>query len=257
MHPGPLAASSHPALEGLLVAALTLYVVAGIVAAVRPSLGRWPLGAGLLAHAAGMIGRGLVIGWLPMGKMDSFSTASLAFGLVAFAVWRPKRGEVLPMLLATAAALGVAVMFPHDLRYTPPILRTVWYPLHVPTSFVCYGLWLAAGASGVQWWLDRDPGTMRRVDHLALVGFGLWTVSMVFGGIWGGVAWGAWFMWDPKFIWSVILWFHYVSYLHMRLTPSLFEALRLRVAMAWLGCIWVLVAWVGTSFFFGKSTHAF
>jgi ABC-type transport system involved in cytochrome c biogenesis permease subunit len=80
---------------------------------------------------------------------------------------------------------------------------------------------------------------------------------MVFGGIWGGVAWGAWFLWDPKFIWSVILWFHYASFIHLRMTPSLASAERLRVGLAWLGCLWILVAWVGTSFFFGGSSHAF
>ena len=257
MLPDPLAASSHPVLGGLLVAALVLYIVAGLATLLRPTTGRWPLGAAVIAHTCAMVGRGVIVDWLPMGRMDSFSTASLGFGLVALAVWRPKRAEVLALLLCVIAALAVALSFPLDLRYAPPILRTIWYPLHVPASFVCYGVWLAAGAAGLQWWIDRDPETLRRMDHFALLGFGMWTVSMVFGGIWGAVAWGAWFMWDPKFIWSVILWFHYVSYLHLRLTPSLFDAVRLRVALAWLGCAWVLVAWVGTSFFFGKSTHAF
>ena len=257
MAPDPLAASSHPLLAGLLIAALALYLASAIATVLRPAAGRWGLGAGLVAHACAMIGRGAVVGWLPMGRMDSFATASLAFGLVTFAVWRPRRGEALTMLAATAIALAVALSFPQDLRYTPPILRTVWYPLHVPTSFVCYGLWLAAGPAGIQWWLDREPSSLRRVDHLVLQGFGLWTVSMIFGGIWGGVAWGAWFLWDPKFIWSVILWFHYVSFVHLRLTPSLFDSERLRVVLAWLGCLWVLVAWIGTSFFFGASSHAF
>ncbi len=257
MSTDPLAAAPHPALGGLLIAALGLYVLAALVTLVRPGAGRPVLGAALLAHASAMVGRGLVVDWLPMGRMDSFATAAAAFALVALLSWRPRRAEILLMLGVVIATLGVALAFPQDLRYAPPILRTVWYPLHVPSSFVCYGLWFAAGAAGVQWWMDRDPTTLRRMDQLALVGFGLWTVSMVFGGIWGAVAWGAWFLWDPKFIWSVILWFHYVSLLHLRLTPSLFEAHRLRVALTWLGCAWVLVAWVGTSFFFGKSTHAF
>ena len=257
MAPDPLAASSHPLLGGLLIAAVTLYGLAILATVLRPSAGRWVLGAGLCAHTAAMIGRGAVIGWLPMGRMDSFSTASLAFGLVAFTVWRPRRAEALVLLAATTAPLIAALCFSQDLRYTPPILRTVWYPLHVPTSFVCYGLWLAGGAAGLQWWLDRDAPSLRRVDHLVLQGFGLWTVSMIFGGIWGGVAWGAWFLWDPKFIWSVILWFHYVSFVHLRLTPSLFDAARLRVVLAWIGCLWVGVAWIGTSFFFGASSHAF
>ena len=30
-----------------------------------------------------------------------------------------------------------------------------------------------------------------------------------------------------------------------------------RPALAWIGVAWVIVAYVGTSFFFGKSSHAF
>jgi ABC-type transport system involved in cytochrome c biogenesis permease subunit len=80
---------------------------------------------------------------------------------------------------------------------------------------------------------------------------------MICGGIWGVVAWGAYFMWDVKIIWSVILWFHYASFLHLRLTPSLAERPWLRPALALLGVVWVFVAYVGTSFFFGRSSHAF
>ena len=57
---------------------------------------------------------------------------------------------------------------------------------------------------------------------MALKGFALWSLSMIFGGFWGVVAWGAYFMWDVKIIWSVILWFHYASFIHLHLTPSLF-----------------------------------
>ena len=255
--PDPLAAASHPVLGALLIGALAAYGLAFFLTIARPRLGRWPLLAGLVAHLAAMVGRGAVVGFLPLGRMDSFSTAALAVALVTVVAWRPARGWALPMLAAATVILAVALTFPQDLRYTAPILRTVWYPLHVPTSFVCYGIWFASGAAGLQWWLGRDPAWLRRTERLALQGFGLWSVSMVFGGIWGGVAWGAWFLWDPKFIWSVILWFHYASFIHLRMTPSLASAERLRVGLAWLGCLWILVAWVGTSFFFGGSSHAF
>jgi len=244
-------------LAGLLVAGLVGYGLALLAAALRLRSARWLLGAGLALHLAGFVGRGVVVGFLPSGRADAFSVAAVAVALVTLVAWKPERGFCLPLLAATAAILWVALTFPQDLRYPPPVLRTVWYLLHVPTSFVCYGLWLAAGAAGLQWWLGRDPAWLRRTERLALQGFGLWSLSMVFGGIWGGVAWGAWFLWDPKFVWSVILWFHYAGFLHLRMAPSLAGAERLRVALAWLGCLWVLVAWIGTSFFFGGSSHAF
>jgi ABC-type transport system involved in cytochrome c biogenesis permease subunit len=95
------------------------------------------------------------------------------------------------------------------------------------------------------------------VDRLALLGLALWSLSMVTGGVWGVVAWGAYFLWDPKVIWSVILWFHYAAFVHVKLTPSMQERAWARPALAAVGFLFVLVAYVGTSFFFGRSSHAF
>jgi ABC-type transport system involved in cytochrome c biogenesis permease subunit len=111
--------------------------------------------------------------------------------------------------------------------------------------------------AGVCFFFDREQSWLRLIDRLALYGFGLWTLSMICGGIWGVLAWGAYFMWDPKVIWSAILWFHYASFIHVRLTPSLHHRHWVRPVLAILGFTFVFVAYVGTSFFFGRSSHAF
>jgi ABC-type transport system involved in cytochrome c biogenesis permease subunit len=136
-------------------------------------------------------------------------------------------------------------------------MRTVWYPLHVPVAFVAYGCWTAAAAASLSWFVDRDAAWLGLIDRLSLWGFALWSLSMIFGGIWGVVSWGAYFMWDPKVIWSVILWFHYATFVHVRLTPSMQGRQWARPALALAGFLFVFVAYVGTSFFFGRSTHAF
>jgi ABC-type transport system involved in cytochrome c biogenesis permease subunit len=64
-------------------------------------------------------------------------------------------------------------------------------------------------------------------------------------------------MWDPKVIWSVILWFHYAAFVHVKLTPSFLDRPGARPALAVVGFVLVLVAYVGTSFFFRGSSHAF
>jgi ABC-type transport system involved in cytochrome c biogenesis permease subunit len=85
----------------------------------------------------------------------------------------------------------------------------------------------------------------------------LWTLSMIFGGLWGVVAWGAYFVWDPKVIWSAILWFHYATFLHVKYAPSLQGRAWVRPALAGVGFLFVLVAFVGTSLLYGRSSHAF
>jgi ABC-type transport system involved in cytochrome c biogenesis permease subunit len=155
------------------------------------------------------------------------------------------------------AALAAALRLPLDLAWPPPLMRTVWYPLHVPLSFLAYGTWAAAAAAALAWLPGRDADWLARIDRLALWGFGLWSLSMICGGFWGVVAWGAYFLWDPKILWSVILWFHYATFVHVRLTPSLQRRDWVRPALSVAGFAFVLVAYVGTSFLFGRSSHAF
>lgn len=253
-----LSAGAHPLLGGGLYAAGALYAAALSAAAVRPALGRPVAAVGAAIHLAATVGRGLAIGFFPLtSKVESFSAFSLAVVLVLLLAWRESRVYLLSVLGLALAGLVTALLFPLDLVYPPPLMRTVWYPLHVPLSFFAYGAWVAAAGGALAWLVDRDAAWLRRIDRLALVGFGLWSASMICGGFWGVVAWGAYFLWDPKVVWSVILWFHFASFIHVRLTPSLRDVTWIRPAMALAGVAWIFVAYVGTSFFFGEGSHAF
>lgn len=241
-----------------LYLALICYGGALVAALIRPHIGGWLLRAGCVLHLAALLGRGWAIGFFPLtNKMESFCAASLAIALVAIFTWRDVRLYVVPLIALAAATLVAALQFSLDISFPPPLMRTIWYPLHVPLSFLAYGVWAAAAAASLVWFQERDPTWLERIDSLALKGFALWSVSMVCGGFWGVVAWGAYFLWDVKILWSVILWFHYASFVHLRLTPSLAGVPWIRPLLALVGLLWVFVAYVGTSFLFGKSSHAF
>jgi hypothetical protein len=256
--PLELQAASHPVLSALLWIAGGIYLLAFLATILRPAAGRWVLAAGAALHLAATAGRGLAIGFFPLtNRMESFSAAALALGLVVAVVWIGARIYLLPLLALQLLAMGAALRYPLDLAWPPPLMRTIWYPLHVPLSFVCYAIWAAAAAAALGWWRDRDASWLGHIDRLALWGFALWSLSMITGGMWGVVAWGAFFLWDPKIIWSAILWFHYATFLHLRLSPSMQSRPWARPALAALGFALVLVAYVGTSFLFGRSSHAF
>jgi len=256
--PPELSLAAHPWLAPLLWAAAVAYAAAALAAAIRPALARPLLVAGIAVHLAGTVGRGVAIDFFPLtNKMESFNAAALSVAVVAAVAWRPARAYLLPLLAVLWAAMAAALAFPGDLRWPPPLMRTIWYPLHVPLSFLAYATWAAAAASAVAHFARADGDWLPFVDRLALWGLVLWSLAMVTGGVWGVLAWGAWFMWDPKVIWSVILWFHYAAFIHVRLTPSLQGRPWIRPALAVAGFLFVLVAYVGTSFFFGRSSHAF
>jgi len=254
----PLPDGGHPVLMSGFVMAVALYAGAAATALARPAAARWPMVAGAIVHVISLAIRGALIGYLPLtGRFESFSAASLAVAIAAVATWRPSRAYALSLSSVAVAALFASMAFAPDLVYPPPLMRTHWYPLHVPVSFLAYGLWTAAAAASLAWSVDRDPAWLPRIHRMALQGFGLWSVGMVCGGVWGVLAWGAYFLWDPKVVWSVILWFHYATFVHVRLAPSLRSRPWAGPLLAGIGFAFVLVAYVGTSFWFGRSSHAF
>jgi ABC-type transport system involved in cytochrome c biogenesis permease subunit len=258
MGANPLAAAAHPWLARLLWIAAAGYALALVAAIVRPRATRWLLAAGAAVHLAATVGRGLAIEFFPLtNKMESFNAAALAVAIVGVVAFRPSRAYLLPLLAVLGGWMAATLSFPGDLRWPPPLMRTIWYPLHVPLSFLAYASWAAAAAAAIAWWIRQDDAWLALLDRLALWGLVLWSLAMVTGGVWGVVAWGAYFMWDPKVIWSVLLWFHYAAFVHVKLTPSLLDRPGARPALALAGFVLVLVAYVGTSFLFRGSSHAF
>jgi ABC-type transport system involved in cytochrome c biogenesis permease subunit len=248
-----------PAPVGLFAVTAFAYVAVFLAAAAAAPLARAMLGGAVGLHVLATVQRGWLLGYVPLtNKLESFSAAALATAVVALAVWRPARLYVVPMLAVVLGELAAALSFPRALTPPPPLLRTIWYPLHVPLSFLAYGLWAAGAAASLVWLAGgRRDDWLRLVDRLSLQGFAVWSIAMICGGVWGVLAWGAYFLWDPKVIWSVILWFHYATFVHLRLAPSLAARPSVRPALALAGFGLVFVAFVGTSFFFGRSTHAF
>jgi len=73
------------------------------------------------------------------------------------------------------------------------------------------------------------------------VGFAFFTVATVLGALWAADAWGAYWQWDPKETWALIVWLNYAAWLHMRLLKGL------RGVMA---AYWALTGLLITSFAF-------
>jgi cytochrome c-type biogenesis protein CcsB len=48
--------------------------------------------------------------------------------------------------------------------------------------------------------------------------FPIWTMAIIAGAIWAEQAWGRYWGWDPKEVWSFVTWVVYAAYLHARAT---------------------------------------
>ena len=60
------------------------------------------------------------------------------------------------------------------------------------------------------------------LDRLAyrtiVFAFPIWTLAVIFGAIWAEQAWGRYWGWDPKEVWSFVTWVAFAGYLHARAT---------------------------------------
>jgi cytochrome c-type biogenesis protein CcsB len=52
---------------------------------------------------------------------------------------------------------------------------------------------------------------------LITLGFPLLTLAIISGSLWAESAWGSYWRWDPREVWSLTTWFIYAIILHARL----------------------------------------
>jgi ABC-type transport system involved in cytochrome c biogenesis permease subunit len=158
-------------------------------------------------------------------------------------------------IVSLAFTLSLIVfLFSDKVKFPSPYLRTIWYPLHVPLSFASYAFWVLAGSRAVSL-LKRDEKIEDAVfiQDMCRNGFIYFTIAMIFGGIWGYLAWGSYFMWDPKILWSVILWFFYGNLIHL---DNFLSFKKAKPHLYILGVILIFITFIGTGFF-TRSIHRF
>lgn len=213
---------------------------------------------GLLCQIIYIAWRGALLGRLPLvGPHDTlvFMTASAVAFAVPFGFALRNREAFSGVMAAGAAAFTAFAMTAqqHDTPL-PPVLETFWFEFHVVLAFMAYALFGIAAALGALFLKDND-GTIEGLGYrAALIGYCLFTLSMIFGGIWAYLAWGTYWLWTPKELWTGILWGFYSFYLHGRLRPWWSGR-----PMAWLGIAGfaiTLFTYLGVSLLM-KSSHSF
>ncbi|MEV4433706.1 c-type cytochrome biogenesis protein CcsB [Streptomyces sp. NPDC049555] len=200
-------------------------------------------------HAGGVLTRALSVQRAPWGNMYEFSTT---FAMVAVAVYlallvakKNIRWLGLPLITTVLLDLGLAV----SVLYTAsdqlvPALHSYWLWIHVSCAILS-GAALYVGAVSTFFYLFRDgyearlaeDRPLRKIDNVlsrlpsaatldkfayrinATV-FPLWTFTIIAGAIWAEAAWGRYWGWDPKEVWSFITWVAYACYLHARATAG-------------------------------------
>ncbi|WP_030548356.1 c-type cytochrome biogenesis protein CcsB [Streptomyces albus] len=221
-----------------------------------------------LLHAGGVLTRALSVERAPWGNMYEFSTT---FSMVVVGSYlalllakKPVRWLGLPLVTTVLLDLGLAV----SVLYTEsdqlvPALDSYWLWIHVSCAIISGGVFYLGAVSTVLF-LFRDryeakladpagkqPGAfadsvLSRLPAAATLDkfayrvnaliFPLWTFTIIAGAIWAEAAWGRYWGWDPKEVWSFITWVAYAGYLHARATAGWKGRKAAYIALAAFAC---------------------
>lgn len=202
--------------------------------------------------------RGFQLERLPLvGPHDTL--AFLSASLAAFSiVFERYLKEPLNFLNLSALISAVFTAFSltskqHNIPL-PPVLKTFWFETHVVLAFLSYALFAISAICGILFLRNRDSYFDSLQYKAALVGYSFFSISMIFGGIWAYLAWGTYWLWTPKELWTSILWLFYSLYLHLRLRPR--WSGKPMAILSIIGFFIVLFTYLGVSLLM-KSSHSF
>ena len=187
-------------------------------------------------HVGGTLFRGFAAGRVPWANMFEFSltaTAIIVGVFLAVQFWQDLRFLGAFVSGFTLLFLGVAtVNFYVDVVPLPPALQSYWLVIHVfvaslGTGFFALGAALSvmqllqARATGRLPFLATLPDAVKLENvayRLIVVGFVFWTFTLIAGAIWAEHAWGRYWGWDTKEVWTFIIWTIFAGYIHARAT---------------------------------------
>jgi cytochrome c-type biogenesis protein CcsB len=233
-----------------------------------------------LLHLTADVLRGIAADRVPWANMYEFAMTGTLIIMTVFLVVLTRVDLRFLGTFVTGLVLvllGIASLkYYVDVSPLPPALQSVWLVIHVfvatlGTGFFALGFALsvvqllqfkresvAVGFTATRLRLLSTLPSSVTLENLAyrvsIIGFILWTFTLMAGSIWAEKAWGRYWGWDTKEVWTFIIWVIYAGYIHARATRG-WRGSR----SAWLA----IVGFVAVMFNFGivnvffKGLHAY
>ncbi|HEY3297742.1 MAG TPA: c-type cytochrome biogenesis protein CcsB [Armatimonadota bacterium] len=190
---------------------------------------------GILVHTAALVVRATAASRPPFMSVYEFILSFTLALAVVYLVIEIRLGTRMlgAFHMPLVALFGfAAVRMPSVVNPTMPALRSILRVPHISAALVSYAAFGSAFVLAIQYliriradktesdfWPDRLPDT-DALDHIIYrtiaLGFVLLTFAIVTGAVWAQAAWGKYWSWDNKEVWSAVTWLIYAAYLHTR-----------------------------------------
>ncbi len=158
--------------------------------------------------------------------MQNLFEVFLTLGVVAYPLsvfcrrWLDVRAEATDMLIGFVVLLPAGFIFNAEPQRLPPALQCWLFAPHVAVYMLSYMLMAKAAVQGAFQLVQPSLGGAEQYEEatykMIRLGFPLLTVGLILGSWWGKLAWGDYWGWDPKELWSLASWLVYLGYLHFR-----------------------------------------
>ncbi|MEN3121893.1 c-type cytochrome biogenesis protein CcsB [Janibacter sp. LM] len=217
--------------------------------------------------------RGFAVERFPLGNLFEFSVAGAFFAMATFSVVGLRR-DVRWLGVFVTAFVVLLLMVASTAWYVEadevvPSLKSYWLPIHVTVATLSVGIFVVGaiisalylmsdrGVGGERFWRKLPPAAaLEKLSYsLHIIGFPLWTFTLIAGAIWAREAWGAYWNWDPKEVWTFVIWTVYAAYLHARATKNTSRRTANWIAIAGFACI-VINYTVVNFYFIGQHSYA-
>ncbi|MFH1370529.1 MAG: cytochrome c biogenesis protein CcsA [Planctomycetota bacterium] len=255
-------------IQGLLIyASLAAYLLAFVAVLLRQrKIGRVIFMIGFLIGCIGVAYRWLHVGHIPMQNLFEvfLCLGALVYPISIFCnrVLRVV-GIAADMLIGTIILVPAGFVFNAEPQQLPPALQSWLFAPHVFVYMLSYVLMTKAAVQATMQLADKQPiGYLLEPEQatyrMVCAGFPLLTLGLILGSIWGQLAWGDWWGWDPKELWSLASWLVYVGYFHFRyMFGKRFPRLNSLWIITGLFVIIITLLWVNLSKLFpGLHSYA-
>jgi len=229
---------------------------------------------GFALHTATIIARYAVAGHLPITSLhEASSFFAWCIVLIFFFLEYRYRVDLLgPFTMPVVFVLMLSSsILPREIKPLSPVLQSYWLGIHTFLAFLGDAAFATAFGVGIMYLIQEHHlkskhlgGLFQRLPNLQILdeinyklitlGFPLLTLAIITGALWAESAWGSYWRWDPKEVWSLITWFIYALVLHARLTAGWRG--RKAAMLSIVGFISVIFTFFGVNLLL-KGLHAF
>jgi cytochrome c-type biogenesis protein CcsB len=229
---------------------------------------------GFIFHTANIIMRYIEGGHIPVTSMHEATSFFSWSILILFFIHefryklRLLSSFIMPIVFLLMFSSSI---FPREIKALSPVLQSYWFVIHVILAFLGDAAFAMACGIGIMYLLQernvkskhltmlfQKLPSLQTLDeinyHLITLGFPLLTLAMITGVIWANSAWGTYWRWDPKEVWSLITWLIYAIVLHLRLTVG-WRGKKAAI-LSIVGFIIVIFAFFGVALIL-KGQHVF